>query len=112
MTAFRFGDIVRAPFPHVERAVSVPRLGLVLASWPTPVGNLLWVAMITNAAHEGWRGDVVIEDAGERGLIIPSKVRTAKAATVVAIMAAKIGVLDRSSQAEVRRSILDALPIY
>lgn len=112
MTTFRFGDIVRAPFPHVERAITVPRPGVVLANWPTPVGELLWVAMITNAAHADWPGDVAIENAAKRGLIIPSKVRTAKVATVVAIMAAKIGTLDRSSKAEVRRLILDVLEAY
>jgi hypothetical protein len=57
----------------------VTRPAMVLTPAPIgPDGLLIWTVMITNAARPAWPGDIVIENALELGLIIPSKVRTTK----------------------------------
>jgi mRNA interferase MazF len=89
---------VRVPFPHVERPVLVPRPAVVLTSVPLgPEGLLTWTLMITNAARAEWPGDVVIEGAEEIGLIVPSKIRTAKIAAVETASATLIAKLDGST---------------
>ena len=94
-TIFEPGDIVRVPFPHVERSVVVSRPALVIGVSPLgPDGLLTWTLMITNAARDPWPGDVLIPDPTTIGLIIPSKVRTAKIAAVETAAAKRIGVLD------------------
>jgi len=86
---------VRVPFPHVERPVLVPRPAVVLTAEPVgPEGLLIWTAMITNAVRAGWPGDVPIPDAEALGLLIPSKVRTAKIAALETSTASKFGELD------------------
>ena len=42
----------------------------------------MWAAMITNAARPAWPDDIFINDWAAQGLIIPSKVRTAKVFTL------------------------------
>jgi mRNA interferase MazF len=79
----------------VERPVTVQRPALVISNGGVgPDGLLLWTAMITNARREPWPGDVFIPHAEELGLIIPSKVRTAKINAVETKTAARIGELD------------------
>lgn len=114
MTRFEPGDIVHAPFPHVERAVIVRRPALVLSLFETGdmVGTLAWVLMITSAARPMWRGDVIIPDAQQEGLIIASKVRTAKVATIAAADAIRVGRIDGKVWATVRSIVLDALDVY
>ncbi len=86
---------MRVPFPHVERPVLVPRPAVVISPVPLgPEGLLTWTLMITNAARAEWPGDVVIDQAEEIGLIVPSKVRTAKIAAVETASAALIARLD------------------
>lgn len=114
MTRFEPGDIVHAPFPHVERAVVVRRPALILSLFDThdAVGPLAWVLMITSAARPMWRGDVIIPDAQQNGLIIASKVRTAKVATIAAADAVKLGRMDGGVWATVRSIVLDALDVH
>ena len=65
MTRFETGDIVRAPYPHVERAVVVSRPALVVSSRPIGLADsLIWCLMITNARRAAWPGDIEIPDAG------------------------------------------------
>jgi mRNA interferase MazF len=79
----------------VERPVLVPRPALVLTSMPVgPDGLLLWTLMITNAARPEWPGDVIIKNAEALGLLIPSKIRTAKVASVETASAVLLGRLD------------------
>ncbi|GGB20491.1 hypothetical protein GCM10011380_07590 [Sphingomonas metalli] len=114
MTVFEPGAIVHAPFPHVERAVIVRRPALILATFDTQdtgIGPLAWALMITNAARPAWRGDVLIPDAESIGLLIPSKVRTAKVTTIATGDAIRIGRLDGRVWTEVRSIVLDALDI-
>ena len=58
------------------------RPAFVLTAEPIgPDASLIWTAMITNAARPDWPDDVFIDNWQALGLIIPSKVRTAKVAT-------------------------------
>lgn len=102
MTVFRAGDLVRVPYPHVERPVMVPRPALVVSRDPLgPGGLLLWTIMITNAERPSWPGDIAIPGSLELGLIVPSKLRTAKIAAVQAVSASRIGRLPPSLLEEV-----------
>jgi mRNA interferase MazF len=91
-TTFNAGDIVRVPYPHVERRVVVQRPAVVFSRHPVgPDGLLLWTVMITNAERERWPGDVLIPDWQNAGLIIPSKIRTAKVSSVQTAQAHYLG---------------------
>lgn len=105
-TIFSAGDIVKAPFPHVERPVSVPRPALVISGEPVgPNGLLIWTLMITNAERPEWPGDILIPEAERLGLLVPSKIRTAKVAPVETVKASLIGRLDASTLLAVRRML-------
>nr|WP_295372162.1 type II toxin-antitoxin system PemK/MazF family toxin [uncultured Sphingosinicella sp.] len=94
------------PFPHVERPVVVPRPAIILNAEPLGLGGaLIWTAMVTNAAREDWPGDVPIPEAELLGLLIPSKVRTAKIYTAEAASARKIGRLDEQTWTRVRDKV-------
>lgn len=102
MTAFEYGDLVRVPFPHVERAILTSRPAMVISRQALgPDGLLLWTAMITNAARQPWPGDVHILDAERIGLVIPSKVRTAKIYAVQRRQCDRIGRLTGRTLEEV-----------
>jgi mRNA-degrading endonuclease toxin of MazEF toxin-antitoxin module len=58
--------------------------------------------MVTNAAREAWPGDIDIPGAEKLGLLIPSKVRTAKIHTAEAGTAAVIGRLPEETWSQVR----------
>jgi mRNA interferase MazF len=110
MMRFESGDVVRVLFPHVERNVRRARPALVLTREPIgPEGLLIWVAMITNAAREGWPGDLRIEDHEAAGLPVPSLVRTAKVATLETASAIRIGRLPDPEVAAVRALIIGHL---
>ena len=65
-------------------------------------GALNWVAMITNAERKAWPGDIIIDDSVELGLIVLSKVRTAKVSTIEVKSATKLGVVGRDVLGAVR----------
>ena len=82
----------------MERPVYVPRPALVVSrAGLGPDERLLWVLMITNAQRESWPGDVLIPDAPSRGLLVPSKIRTAKITTVEFAQTSFIGRLDHDT---------------
>ena len=84
----------------------VPRPALVLTPEPVgPDGMLLWTLMITNAERAAWPGDVPIDDARQIGLIIPSKIRTAKIAAVETASATRIARIDPATLEKVRRIV-------
>jgi mRNA interferase MazF len=106
-TIFEGGDIVRVPYPHVERPIVVPRPAIVLTRKPVgPRGLLIWTAMVTNAIRDDWPGDVAIPNAQALGLLIPSKVRTAKIYTSESAAASLIGRLDEETWVAVREKVL------
>ncbi len=88
----------------------MPRPALVISRSPLgPDGLLIWTLMITNAQREDWPGDVLIPNADQVGLLIPSKVRTAKIAPIEISRASLIGRVDdktlRLVQTIVRESV-------
>jgi mRNA interferase MazF len=114
MPIFETWDIVKVPFPYIERPVRQSRPALVVAA--NDVGaehDLLWLAMITSAANRGWIGDVVISDLDAARLPIPSVVRPAKLTTAEARDAqhlGKLAVADRQAvSGYLRRRLAGAL---
>jgi mRNA interferase MazF len=65
--------------------------------------------MITNALRASWPGDLVIEDHATAGLLIPSKVRTAKLATIDTAQASPLGRLPPSLWTKVQAALADAV---
>ena len=113
MAAFEPWDVVRIPFPYTDRPVRQRRPALVLAAGALQkTHGLLWLAMITSAAHSGWPGDVTITDLDGAGLPAPSIVRPAKIATIDAEDASRLGTLPVGDRAPLRlyfRERLDEL---
>ena len=113
MPIFETWDIVKVPFPYVERPVVQRRPALVLAAVdPGSPHALLWVAMITSAANRGWPGDLAISELAEAGLPIASIVRLAKLTTIEASEAERLGGLprpDRQVASRYLRQRLDAV---
>ena len=92
MPSFDPGTIVKVPFPYTNRPTVQSRPALVLASIAEHAGPpLLWVAMVTSAAHRRWQGDVPIEDLDTAGLPSASVVRPSKIATIETRQATPIG---------------------
>lgn len=105
-------DIVRVPFPYVERPAVQYRPALVIAPSATSDGYaLLWVAMITSAMHRRWPGDVAISDLREASLPIASIVRPAKLATIETDIAEPIGRLPIADRDGVSRYLRERLRI-
>ncbi|MGH7053696.1 MAG: type II toxin-antitoxin system PemK/MazF family toxin [Stellaceae bacterium] len=112
MAVFEPWDVVKVPFPYTDHPVRQRRPALVIAAKGSdPAPALLWLLMITSAAHRGWPGDVAISDLGIAGLPAPSIVRPAKIATIEARDAERLGRLppaDRVAVATYLRRALEA----
>lgn len=91
------GDVVWVPFPHVEENRRRARPALIAVSGVGPGELMCWALMITSAERDEWPGDIRLADHKALGLPIPSKVRTAKIATLEASQAS---LLSRLPQAE------------
>jgi len=103
------GDIVRVPFPYIDRNRRQHRPALVVSRGGIgPEGSLLWVVMITSAANQGWADDILIEDHESVGLPVASVIRPVKIATIETIRAERVGRLPEPAFARVR-SILAGL---
>ena len=97
MPVFEPGDVIKVPFPYVERPVKQYRPALVVSSPELQeVHGLLWVTMITSAKNKPWAGDVEVAHLEEAGLPAPSVVRCAKIATIEASAATRIGALGQA----------------
>jgi len=80
---FRPWDVVLVPFPYSDQPRTKVRPAVVVSSVKlSDATGMYYVAMITNAAHVPWAGDVPVSDVAAAGLPIPSVVRTAKIATI------------------------------
>lgn len=103
-------DIVRADFLFADQDTTRRRPALVVAApAATDPFAVLWVLMITSAAHERWPLDVPISDLGLGGLSHACVVRVRKVATLDQRMATRIGELstfDRSEVAAGLRTLL------
>ena len=110
MTDCEVWDIIKVPFPYTIRPIRRRRPALVIArhsAAETPL--LLWVLMITSAAHRRWPGDVDLSNLTQAGLPAPSIVRSAKIATIEATDAEITGRLcaaDRQAVAGLLRAAL------
>jgi mRNA-degrading endonuclease toxin of MazEF toxin-antitoxin module len=111
MPRFEPWQIVAVPFPYVERPVQQRRPALIVTTGLGGSHDLLWVLMITAAAHRRWPGDVEIEGHASVGLPIPSVVRTAKIATIAASFAQRLGFLPGAHVAEITMILRQRLPI-
>jgi mRNA interferase MazF len=110
MPGFDVWDVVKLPFPYTNRPVQQRRPALVVARHAASVmPDLLWVLMITSAAHRRWPGDLEISDLTEAGLPASSIVRGAKIATVEAKDAEMLGRLPAADRGAVARSLSIAL---
>lgn len=80
---YRPWDVVVVPFPYADQQHSVVRPAVIVS---TPRlhqhTRMYYVAMVTNARHEPWDGDVPISNLKSAGLPVPSIVRPAKLATI------------------------------
>ena len=94
MPTFKPGDVIKIPFPYVEKPVQRHRPALVVSSSELQeIHGMLWVLMITSAENRPWAGDVEITDLEKAGLPAPSVVRCARIATMEAKNATVIGAL-------------------
>lgn len=110
MQTFEPGDVVKVPFPFVERPVRRFRPALVVsAPLLQELHGLIWVLMITSAENKPWKGDVEISRFKEAGLPRLSVVRCAKIATMQGRSATRIGALDTAHFNLVRNMIRQAL---
>ncbi len=101
---------VRVPFPHTDAEPRQRRPGLVIAtSGPDAEPFLVWVLMITSAAHRRWAGDVEIPDPASIGLLIPSVIRTAKIATLEIARADPLGEIAAETLDAVRAHVAHRL---
>jgi mRNA interferase MazF len=106
MMTFAPGDVVWVPFPHVETDRIAARPALIVSNSPLGSdGMLVWALMITNAARQDWPGDIMIDDYVAAGLNHPSKIRTAKLATLDAKTANKLGSIGRDLTMQVHMAI-------
>ena len=96
MPTFRQGDVLRVPFPYVERPVIQHRPAVVVSAGDiSGVVPLLWVAMITSAENRSWLGDIPLTETHDRfGLPQPCVIRPAKIATIEARGVDQLGHLD------------------
>lgn len=107
MTSYKAGDVVWIAFPHVESERTRVRPALIVSdNMVGPDGSLCWAMMITNALRPDWPGDIIINDHQSVGLPHPSKIRTAKIATLDAGGAEKIGRISEALLAGVRATVM------
>ena len=95
------------PFPYTERAQAKVRPAVIMSTTALATATgMHYVAMITNAAHQPWVGDVVISDLDGAGLPVASVVRPAKIATIdQQALIRRIGALPKADRARVAASI-------
>ena len=92
MHGFERGDVVKVPFPYMDKSTRQSRPALVVSTGAAlEPHRLLWVVMITSAENRGWRGDIGVSGLAAAGLPVPSVIRTAKIATIDAADAARLG---------------------
>jgi mRNA interferase MazF len=101
MPSFSQGDVIKVPFPYIDRSTrqSGPA-PVVSAGGIEDAHGLLCVVMITSAENREWPGEVPVSSLALAGPPVPSVIRTAKIATIEAADAARLG---RVSPAVLRR---------
>ena len=84
MTIYKAGDIVTIPFPYVEGKKGKVRPTLLVSDCITAGHQYYYyVVMVTSKqGKEVIKGDVLIEEVGKCGLIVPSIIRCSRIATL------------------------------
>ncbi len=83
MTIYKAGDIVTIPFPYVEGKKGKVRPTLLVSDLINTKQQYYYVVMITSKqGKEIIKGDVLIEDVRQCGLIVPSIIRCSRIATL------------------------------
>lgn len=103
-------DIVLIDFPFADQTATRRRPALVIAA-PAAIDAfaILWVLMITSAAHEAWPLDVPISDLGLGGLTYACVVRVSKVTTLDSRLVTRIGELSAPDRAEVAAGLRELL---
>ncbi|MCL4185422.1 MAG: type II toxin-antitoxin system PemK/MazF family toxin [Burkholderiaceae bacterium] len=110
MAAFSQGDVIKVPFPYIDRPTRQSRPALVVSTGELEdVHGLLWVLMITSAENRGRPGDVPIAKPAAAGLLAPSVIRTAKIATIEAADATRLGRIPAALRTHVLGRVTAAL---
>ena len=111
MPTFEQGDVVRVPFPYMDRSTRQRRPALIISKGG--VGDqaaFLWVLMITSAENRSWPGDVPVGSGyADAGLPAPSVIRTTKIATIDASAVEAVGKIDAGLLERVRAEIGDLI---
>jgi mRNA interferase MazF len=83
MTIYKAGDIVTIPFPYIEGKKGKVRPTLLVSNLIQGNKQYFYVVMITSKkGKKNIKGDVVISDVSDCGLIVPSIVRCSRIATL------------------------------
>ena len=111
MPSFSQGDVLRVPFPYVERPVLQRRPAVVISAGEIAGAvPLLWVAMVTSAENRAWPGDISLAETHSRfGLPHPCVIRPAKIATLEARGLDRVGALDSATLGSLLRAVLSVL---
>ena len=110
MRTFEPGDVVRVPFPYTDRATRQSRPAVVVSTAQLQdLHGLLWVVMITSAENRGWPDDVPVANLQLAGLPVPSIIRSAKIASIVASDASTLGRLSAAQARQVTGKIRQRL---
>jgi mRNA interferase MazF len=81
VSRYRPWDVVVVPFPYSDQAQATVRPGIVVSAPRLhQQTRQYFVAMVTNAKHSAWDGDVAVSNLKGAGLPVPSVVRPAKLA--------------------------------
>ncbi|WP_198949781.1 type II toxin-antitoxin system PemK/MazF family toxin [Synechococcus sp. 1G10] len=106
MASFEQGDVIKVPFPYIDRPTRKFCPALDVSSNATDEANVfLWVVMFTSADNRGWPADVLVSNLPPAGLPVPSQIRTAKIPTIEASEATKLGNVPRALFLQVTRRI-------
>ena len=109
---FKPGEVIKVPFPCVDKPVRQYRPALVVSSIAVTDGlGLLWVLMITSAKNRSWPGDLEIADLERAGLPAASVVRCAKIATIESSSATRIGELESAKYENIRTILRNSLKL-
>jgi mRNA interferase MazF len=107
VSRYRPWDVVVVPFPYSDQTQATVRPGVIVSAPRLhQKTRQYYVAMITNAKHAAWDGDVEVSNLKGAGLPVLSIVRPAKLATFdeSAIVRA-VGSLPTKDRAEVLKSL-------
>jgi mRNA interferase MazF len=107
VSRYRPWDVVVVPFPYSDQTQATVRPGVIVSAPRLhQKTRQYYVAMVTNAKHTAWDGDVAVSNLKGAGLPAPSVVRPAKLATFdESTIVRAVGSLPTKDRAEVLKSL-------